>query len=110
MNGIYEQDDISRGFVANAVNYYMKEHGATEEETYKEFHRLVRDLEKSVNSEFLKINKRVPREVMSRAINCGKMIDVTYRGDDGYTRPKGKFTEYVASLFVDHMDVSLKIS
>ncbi|CAH8263207.1 unnamed protein product [Arabidopsis lyrata] len=102
------KDDIGRGFIANAVNYYMKEYGATEEETYKEFHKIVRDLEKSVNSEFLKINKGVPREILSRAINCGKMIDVTYRSGDGYTRPKGKFTEYVESLFVDHMDASLK--
>ncbi|CAE6003975.1 unnamed protein product [Arabidopsis arenosa] len=102
------KDDIGRGFIANAVNYYMKENGATEEETYKEFHKIVRDLEKSVNSEFLKINKGVPREILSRAINCGKMIDVTYRSGDGYTRPKGKFTEYVESLFVDHMDASLK--
>ncbi|KAG7571867.1 Isoprenoid synthase domain superfamily [Arabidopsis suecica] len=102
------KDDIGRGFIANAVNYYMKENGATEEETYKEFHKIVRDLEKSVNLEFLKINKGVPREILSRAINCGKMIDVTYRSGDGYTRPKGKFTEYVESLFVDHMDASLK--
>ncbi|CAL9233604.1 unnamed protein product [Arabidopsis halleri] len=102
------KDDVGRGFIANAVNYYMKEYGATEEETYKEFHKIVRDLEKSVNSEFLKINKGVPREILSRAINCGKMIDVTYRSGDGYTRPKGKFTEYVESLFVDHMDASLK--
>ncbi|XP_010429266.1 PREDICTED: putative terpenoid synthase 5 [Camelina sativa] len=104
------KDDMGRGFIANAVNYYMKEHRATEEETYKDFRKLVRDLEKSVNSEFLKINKGVPREILSRAINCGKMIDVSYRSDDGYTRPKGKFTEYVASLFVDHMDASLKIN
>ncbi|KAG7641775.1 Terpene synthase N-terminal domain [Arabidopsis suecica] len=98
------KDDIGRGFIANVVNYYMKEYGATEEETYKDFHKIVRDLEKSVNSEFLKINKGVPREILSRALNCGKMIDVTYRSGDGYTRPKGKFTEYIESLFVEHMD------
>ncbi|AEC07431.1 Terpenoid cyclases/Protein prenyltransferases superfamily protein [Arabidopsis thaliana] len=98
------KDDIGRGFLANVVNYYMKEYGTTEEETYKEFHKIVRDLEKSVNSEFLKINKGVPREILSRALNCGKMIDVTYRSGDGYTRPRGKFTEYVESLFVEHMD------
>ncbi|EOA28595.1 hypothetical protein CARUB_v10024815mg, partial [Capsella rubella] len=101
------KDDMSRGFIANAVNYYMNEFGATEEETYKAFHKMVRDLEKSVNTELLKTHRRVHREVLSRAINCGKMIDVTYRSHDGYTRPKGQFTEFVESLFVDYMDASL---
>ncbi|XP_023644280.1 terpenoid synthase 1 [Capsella rubella] len=97
------EDDMSRGVDMNVVNYYMKQHNVSKEETYREFNKMVRDTNKVVNEEFLKLAKTMPIHILHRAINCGIMTTITYSDGDGYANPIGKFKEHITSLFVDLM-------
>ncbi|KAG7589117.1 Isoprenoid synthase domain superfamily [Arabidopsis suecica] len=41
------EDDMSRGDEVNVVNYYMKEHNVSKEETLREFNKMIRETNKS---------------------------------------------------------------
>lgn len=92
---------MGRGYATNAINYYMKQYKVTEEEAFVELQKMNRDLEKTVNEELLKRSKRVPREILKRAVDYGRMVDFTYRNGEEYTHPEGRFKELITSLFVD---------
>ncbi|KFK24475.1 hypothetical protein AALP_AAs48788U000100, partial [Arabis alpina] len=54
LNDIYGfEDDMGRGYVPNAVNCYMKQYGVTKQEAVTELHKMVIDLDKAINEEFL---------------------------------------------------------
>uniref|UniRef100_A0A1J3GR19 Terpenoid synthase 1 n=1 Tax=Noccaea caerulescens TaxID=107243 RepID=A0A1J3GR19_NOCCA len=95
------EDDMGRGYVTNAINYYMKQYKVTEEEAFVELQKMDMDLEKTVNEELLKRSKRVPREILKRAVDFVRMVDFTYRNGEEYTHPEGRFKELITSLFVD---------
>jgi hypothetical protein len=50
---------------------------------------------------YLKSRKIISGDILSRATNAGKMIDVTYRTGEEFTHPQGKFKDYIISLFVN---------
>jgi hypothetical protein len=54
-----------------------------------------------VNEVYLKSRKIISGDILSRATNAGKMIDVTYRTGEEFTHPQGKFKDYIISLFVN---------
>ncbi|CAH2080040.1 unnamed protein product [Thlaspi arvense] len=96
------KDDMSRGYKANAINYYMSLYGVTEEEAFVELKKMVRDLDKQINEEILLETKTVPRETLKRATGFGKMVVYSYRnGDENFTFPEGTFKDHITSLFVD---------
>ncbi|CAE5963153.1 unnamed protein product [Arabidopsis arenosa] len=97
------EDDMSRGDEVNIVNYYMKEHNVSKEETLREFNKMLRETKKVINEEFLKMAKRMPIHILQRAINCEKITTVTYRDGDGHTNPIGRFKDHITSLFVELM-------
>jgi len=92
---------MSRGFDVNAIMYYMKQYKVTEEETFTRLQKMARDLDTTVNEEILKTTKSVPRQILKRAIDFGKMIEFTYRSGEEYTHPEGRFKDHITSLFVD---------
>ncbi|RVW14963.1 (-)-germacrene D synthase [Vitis vinifera] len=73
-----------RGHVASAVECYMKQHGASEQETHNEFNKQVRDAWKDINEECL-IPTAVPMPILMRVLNLARVIDVIYKNEDGYT-------------------------
>ncbi|WZZ21155.1 hypothetical protein YC2023_122542 [Brassica napus] len=95
------EDDKSRGYNANAINYYMKQYGVTEEEAFSEIQNMVRALDKILNEEFLKESATVPRKILKLAANFGKMVVFSYRTGEEYTNPDGIFKEHITSLFVN---------
>ncbi|RVW14958.1 (-)-germacrene D synthase [Vitis vinifera] len=64
-----------RGHVASAVECYMKQHGASEQETHNEFNKQVRDAWKDINEECL-IPTAVPMPILMRVLNLARVIDV----------------------------------
>ncbi|RVW14961.1 Retrovirus-related Pol polyprotein from transposon TNT 1-94 [Vitis vinifera] len=64
-----------RGHVASAVECYMKQHGASEQETHNEFNKQVRDAWKDINEECL-IPTAVPMPILVRVLNLARVIDV----------------------------------
>ncbi|EOA18590.1 hypothetical protein CARUB_v10007162mg [Capsella rubella] len=98
------EDDMSRGYVANSVNCYMKQYGVTEEEAFKELRKMVANENKKINEEFL-TTTCVSHSVLKECIDFSRMITVTYNGYEGFTHPEGKTKEYMTSIFIDQICV-----
>ncbi|CAN7081331.1 unnamed protein product [Brassica oleracea var. botrytis] len=96
------QDDISRGYVTNAVSCYMKQYGVSENEAFRELNIMVGEADKIINEEFLTITG-VRHCVLKAVIDLARMIHVCYNGYEGYTDPQGKIKEYMTSMFVDQI-------
>ncbi|KAG2301858.1 hypothetical protein Bca52824_030511 [Brassica carinata] len=94
------EEDIGKGYTANALNYFMKHHGVTKEEAIKEFDKMIKDINKIVNEECLKTT-HISRRVLNQVINYGRSLDVLYTSDDVYNHREGMFKEYITTLLVD---------
>ncbi|CAA7013456.1 unnamed protein product [Microthlaspi erraticum] len=98
ITGFY--DDMSRGYKPNAVNYYMKQYNVTEDEALADLHMMVRELDKTVNEEFLKTAKKMPRKILRGPIGFGNTVVFSYRFGEEFTFPE-RFKEHITSLFVN---------
>ncbi|KAL1224013.1 Alpha-barbatene synthase [Cardamine amara subsp. amara] len=94
------EEDMGKGYTANAVNYYMKEHGVTKEKASRELEKMIGDMNKIVNEECLKITT-IPHRILLQSVNYGRSLDVLYTGDDVFNHREGKFKEYLSLLLVD---------
>ncbi|KAL9286652.1 (Z)-gamma-bisabolene synthase 1 [Arabidopsis thaliana] len=95
------ESDMSNGFAANAINYYMKQFVVTKEEAILECQKMVVDINKIVNEELLKTTT-VPRRVLKQALNFGRLLEVLYtKSDDIYNCSEGKLKEYIVTLLID---------
>lgn len=91
----YCQNDMSNGFSANAINYYMKQFLVTKEEPILECQKMIVDINKTVNEELLKTIV-VPHRVLKQAHNFGRLLHVLYsHSDDIYNCSEGKLKEYI---------------
>ena len=98
--GLYDQEDIGKGYTANALNYYIKQHGVTKEEAIKVFDKMIKYINKIVNEECLKTT-HISRRVLNQIINYGRSLDVLYTSDDVFNHRKGMLKEYITTLLVD---------
>ncbi|EOA12729.1 hypothetical protein CARUB_v10028174mg [Capsella rubella] len=94
------EEDMEKGYTANALNYYMKEHKITKEEASRELEKVVRDMNKIVNEECLKMTA-MPRRILMQSVNYGRSLDVLYTADDVYNNREGKLKEYISLVLVD---------
>ncbi|GAB4839276.1 hypothetical protein Ancab_028803 [Ancistrocladus abbreviatus] len=85
------QDDVGghkfqkgRDHVASAVDCYIRQYNVSEEHVYEEFNRQVEDAWKDMNQEMLKPTI-MPMPLLTRVLNLTRVIDVMYKGEDGYT-------------------------
>lgn len=90
---------MSRGEVANGVNCYMKQHGVTKEAAVDVLRKMERENYKIMMEEFV-LTKDVPRQILVRAINSGRMIDLYYKEGDGYGHPDQKLKDIIVSSFL----------
>ncbi|KAF8115055.1 hypothetical protein N665_0030s0098 [Sinapis alba] len=96
------EDDMSRGYVTNAISCYMKQYGVPLEEAIGELNKIVAAADKTLNEEFL-TTVDVGRGVLKAAMDFGRMIAVTYNVDEGFTHPEGKIKEYMTSMLLDQI-------
>ncbi|CAE6220260.1 unnamed protein product [Arabidopsis arenosa] len=94
------EEDMEKGYTANAVNYYMNENGVTKEEANRELEKMNGDMNKIVNEECLKITT-MPHRILMQSVNYGRSLDVLYTADDVYNHREGKLKEYMSLLLVD---------
>ncbi|VVB05221.1 unnamed protein product [Arabis nemorensis] len=95
------ENDMSNGFAANAINYYMKQFLVTKEEAILECQKMIVDTNKTVNEELLKTTA-VPHLVLKQAHNFGRLLHVLdSHSDDIYNCSEGKLKEYIVTLLVD---------
>ncbi|KAL5804320.1 hypothetical protein ACOSQ3_031120 [Xanthoceras sorbifolium] len=89
-----------RGHVASSVECFMKQHGATEEETRNEFRIRVINAWKDINEECL-LPTAVSMPLLTRVDNLARVIDVLYKDEDGYTHAGVIMKDFVASLLIN---------
>ncbi|CDY63935.1 hypothetical protein Bca4012_030231 [Brassica carinata] len=106
MNDIAGFED-DRGFIANAVNCYMKQYGVTKLEAIRDLQKEVANCDKIINEESLK-NIDVPLQNRKLVFKILRMLNVSYNEGEGFTFTKGKFDKYIASLFVNRICRKLK--
>lgn len=95
----------NRGYVTSAVECYMKEYGATEEEAITGLRRQVSDAWKDINESFLLPNA-VPRPLLIRILNFACAMDVAYKNEDGYTtHHESVVKDFVVSTLVQSVPV-----
>lgn len=96
---------MSRGEVANGVNCYMKQHGVTKEAAVDVLRKMERENYKIMMEEFVS-SKAVPRQILVRAVNTARVIDLFYKEGDGFGHPDQKIKDILASLFLHPIPLS----
>ncbi|XP_058195773.1 (-)-germacrene D synthase-like [Rhododendron vialii] len=94
-----------RGHVASAVECYMKQHGVAEEEVYVEFKQRVTNAWKDMNAECLHPTA-VPMPLLARVLNLGRVINLVYMGEDGYTNSGKRLKQCVTSVLIDSVPIN----
>ncbi|XP_020870910.1 alpha-barbatene synthase [Arabidopsis lyrata subsp. lyrata] len=94
------EDDMKKGYTANAINYYMKQHGITKEEANTEFKKMIGNINKIVNEEYFKMTN-ISRPILNQFIGFGRLLDVLYTADDVFNHRDGKFKDYLFTLLID---------
>ncbi|KAJ4723532.1 Terpene synthase [Melia azedarach] len=89
----------SRGHVASAVECYMKQHGASEEDAVNLFRKEVDNAWKDMNKELLKPTA-FPMPLLERVLNFARVVDFLYRNSDNYTHSH-LVKDQIASLLID---------
>ena len=83
--GQFEQD---REHVVSAVECYMKQFGASEEEAYEEIELQIDEAWKDINEDMIGPT-HISRPILVRLINLSRLLyDILKKGQDGYTTPK----------------------
>ncbi|EOA32121.1 hypothetical protein CARUB_v10015372mg [Capsella rubella] len=91
--------EMSRGEVANGVNCYMKQYGVTKEAAVKALSKIAKESYKMMMEELMS-SKDVPRQILVRVINIGRVIDLYYKEGDTFAAPDQKMKQLIASLFL----------
>ncbi|XP_023633199.1 alpha-barbatene synthase isoform X2 [Capsella rubella] len=94
------EEDMEKGYTANALNYYMNEHGVTKEQAVRELEMINGDMNKIFNEECLKMTT-MPHRIPMQYFNYASSLDVLYTADDVYNNREGKLKEYMSLMLVD---------
>ncbi|CAL9017341.1 unnamed protein product, partial [Prunus brigantina] len=89
-----------RGHVASAVECYMEQYDATEEEAIIELSNQVSNAWKDINEICLRPTV-FPMPLLLRILNLARAIEVIYKHDDGFTHAGIFLKDSVVSLFVE---------
>ncbi|XP_057947853.1 probable sesquiterpene synthase [Malania oleifera] len=98
------QFEQERGHVASGIECYMNQYGVSEQEAQDEFAKQVINAWKDINQECLRPTA-VPMPLLVRILNFTRVIDVIYKGEDGYTHVGKAMKTNIALLLIDHVDI-----
>nr|WHU05657.1 terpene synthase TPS10 [Freesia viridis] len=88
-----------RKHVSSAVQCYMNDNRATEEEASAKLSIMVAGAWKDMNSELLK-QCHFKKHLNLLALNFARMIEVIYKHEDGYTNPSGQMKDNIDLVLV----------
>ncbi|KAL7189984.1 hypothetical protein ACSBR1_039594 [Camellia fascicularis] len=94
-----------RGHIVSAVECYMKQYGASEEEALVELQKRVTNAWKDINQECLRPTA-VQMPLLLRVINLAQVINVLYKDEDRYTHSRTKLKGFVTSVLIDSVPTS----
>ncbi|XP_049373069.1 sesquiterpene synthase 9-like [Solanum verrucosum] len=101
---IGHENEQQREHVASTIECYMKEYGASKQETYTKFHKEVVNGWKDINKELIRPTE-VPMFVRERALYFACVMDTLYKEEDGYTNSKGKLKNMINLLLVEPVKI-----
>nr|GFB23880.1 R-linalool synthase QH1, chloroplastic-like [Tanacetum cinerariifolium] len=92
--------EMARGDVSKAIQCYMNESGASEDEARMYIMDLILETWKKFNKERLCANSKLAREFTYCAMNLSRMAQFMYREGDGHGHPDVT-TPHVLSLLIN---------
>ncbi|KAK9133649.1 hypothetical protein Scep_013177 [Stephania cephalantha] len=93
------------GHVASAVECYMEEYGASEQEACREFSKMIEEAWKDVNEGcYAPSTTSVPRPLLMRIVNFTRMLFLIYKYDEDSTHSETRLKENVELLFINPVD------
>lgn len=93
------------GQIKTAVDWYMKQHGLSMQETADEFVALAEDAWKDLNTEWIANTNTVPVDMVVQVLNYARSAELHYRSrQDGFARPEILATQLL-SIFVDPVTI-----
>uniref|UniRef100_M1BR34 Sesquiterpene synthase 2 n=1 Tax=Solanum tuberosum TaxID=4113 RepID=M1BR34_SOLTU len=104
---IGHENEQQREHVASTIECYMKEYGASKQETYTKFHKEVVNGWKDINKELIRPTE-VPMFVRERALYFACVMDTLYKEEDGYTNSKGKLKNMINLLLVEPVKIDFE--
>ncbi|KAL4619172.1 hypothetical protein ACB092_06G060600 [Castanea dentata] len=90
----------ARGHTASAIECYMAQYGATEEDAINELRKEVTNAWKDINEECL-YPTIVSKPIIMSILNLTRVMDVVYKDEDGYTNAGIVLKDFVTSLLID---------
>ncbi|KAH0987391.1 hypothetical protein GBA52_014568 [Prunus armeniaca] len=93
-----------RGHIALAVECYMKEYGATEEETIIELGKQVNKARKDINEEWINLTT-IPMPLPLRILKFARTNELMYKHEDGFTHAGVVLRDLLVSLFVNPVPI-----
>ncbi|XWS20740.1 hypothetical protein CRYUN_Cryun31cG0128700 [Craigia yunnanensis] len=92
------EDEEKRGLVCG-TNCYMKQYGVTRKEAIEAYQERIEDAWKELNEGYLRPTP-VPIQILKRAVNFARLMDVAYKHDDGLGKPEISLQDYIAKLLI----------
>ncbi|XP_052178430.1 (-)-germacrene D synthase-like [Diospyros lotus] len=93
----FEQE---RGHIASAVECYMEQYKASEEEAIVEFEKQIGDAWKDINAEMLQPTVAA-MPLLVRVANLARVINVVYKNNDNYTDSRTRLKDFVTSTLIE---------
>ncbi|XP_054814694.1 (-)-germacrene D synthase-like [Prosopis cineraria] len=93
-----------RKHIASSVEYYMKEHGMSRQETIEELRKMIMSAWKDINEECLRPTQ-VPMPFLMIVLSHACFIETMYKDADNYTHSGGIMKDYITLLFVDPVPI-----
>ncbi|KAK6119782.1 hypothetical protein DH2020_046473 [Rehmannia glutinosa] len=95
-----ETRESKQGQILTGVDFYMKQHGVSMQETADKFVELIEDAWKDLNTEWM-VKTSIPKDLVEQVLGYARAAEVFHRsGKDGYTKTE-VVAPHILALYVD---------
>ncbi|KAF3629778.1 putative LOB domain-containing protein 27-like [Capsicum annuum] len=93
-----------RGHAESSIECYMKQYGASKEEAYIKYRKMVKDAWKDINKALLRPTE-VPMFVLERPLNLARILHTFFQDEDAYTNSDIKCKDLVTLLLIESFNI-----
>ncbi|XVF46927.1 hypothetical protein PTKIN_Ptkin03bG0067500 [Pterospermum kingtungense] len=96
------EDEEKRSGQISGTACYMKEYGVSKKEAIEGYQERIRNAWKDLNEGFMvRPTNSVSMQIFKVAFNMGRVSELCYREDDGYTKPHITLKHYITQVLID---------